>query len=350
VELGTIILTGATGSKAAGRRLPDASATGHSHASQNNHPVALWDVLGKSVLQRKVEQLRHAGAQLISIASSQVGGSLEEYAEQWEKAFFDLVRSGAERVLIVSAGIYSEVDIDDFVRFHLAGGSQVSNVLDDEGPLGISLIEAKCADRDLCSFRNRLAAFSSCSSSYEFKGYCNRLTGPSDYRTLVRDALWGRCQLKPDGREVYTKVWCADGARVSASAQIFGPAYVGARARVRAGTLIAPGTAIEQRAEVDCGTVVENSSILPRTYLGPGLHVSQSIVSGSRLVHLGRNLDVELAATGLLGRTGPGTSLRVLEGLSSLLGSFGNGSSVGASTSSRSPASVDWARSNGFFD
>jgi hypothetical protein len=68
------------------------------------------------------------------------------------------------------------------------------------------------------------------------------------------------------------------------------------------------------------------------------------------LVHLGRNLDVELAATGLLGRTGPSTSLRVLEGLSSLLGSFGSGSSVGASTSSRSPASVDWARSNGFFD
>jgi hypothetical protein len=33
-----------------------------------------------------------------------------------------------------------------------------------------------------------------------------------------------------------------------------------------------------------------------------------------------------------------------------LLGSFGSGSSVGASTSSRSPASVDWARSNGFFD
>jgi hypothetical protein len=350
VELGTIIIAGASHPKMPGHLLPCAARQGHTFAPSSSYPAAFWDVLGKSVLQRSVEQLRDAGSQLVSVVSSKTDDAADEGAEQWERAFFDLVRNGAERVLVISAGIYNEVDIHEFVSFHLANRSNVSNVLDERGPLGISLIEAKCADGDLRLFRNRLAAFSSCSSSYEFDGYCNRLTDPSGYRALVRDALWGRCRLKPDGREVSPGVWCASGARVSASAQIVGPAYVGLRARVRAGALIAPGTAIEQRSEVDCGTVVENSSILPRSYLGPGLHVSQSVVSGSRLFHLTRNIDVELAETGLLGRKGPSTRMRVLESLGSLLGGFGITSSVGASTSSRTPASVDWARSNGFFD
>jgi hypothetical protein len=349
VELGTIIITGTTHSKMPGHLSSPAAPQARTLAQNNSHPVALWDLLGKSVLQRTSERLRRTAGQLISVASNQSAAPPDGSPEQWEKDFLEFVRNGAERVLVVSSAIYSEVNFDEFVRFHLANGSQVSNVLDEQGPLGISLIEAKCADGDLSSFRNRLGAFSSCSSSYEFAGYRNRLAGPADYRALVRDALWGRCELKPEGREVSPGVWCGNGARVSASVQIIGPAYIGYRARVRAGVLLAPGTAIEQRSEVDCGTVVENSSILPRSYLGPGLHVSQSVVSGSRVIHLGRNIDVELSSTGLLGRTGPSVPLRALEAVGSLLGAFGSNRSI-ASTSSRTPASVDWARSNGFFD
>jgi hypothetical protein len=350
VELGTIIIAGASHPKIAGRLLSQAGRNGHGGAAGGNYPVALWDLLGKSVLQRSVEQMRGIGTQLISVAATDKAATPVTDAEPWERALLDYVRSGAERVLVISAGIYSEVDIDQFLRFHRDNGSQVSNVSDEAGPLGISVIEAKCASGDLGSFRNRLAAFSSCSSSYEFNGYSNRLKNPSDYRALVRDALSNRCQLKPMGREVASGIWCASGARVSASAQVLGPAYIGDRARVRAGVLIAPGTAIEQRSEVDCGTVVESSTILPRSYVGPGLHVSQSVVSGSRLVHLARNIDVELAQTGLLGRSGPSTPARVWERLGSFMGAFGSDNGVGSTSSSRTPASVDWARGNGFFD
>jgi NDP-sugar pyrophosphorylase family protein len=347
VELGTIIIAGASHPRTPGQRLGT-----HAHISppDSDHPVALWDVLGKSVLQRTVDRLRALGTQLVTVASGQGAATANGTTEPWERAFLDYVRNGAERVLVISAGIYSEVDFSDLLKFHRGSGSQVANVVDDQGPLGIFVIEAKCADGDLQSFRNRLAAFASCSSSYEFNGYSNRLNGIQDYRSLVRDALAGRSQIKPVGRETAPGVWCGAGARVSTAAQIFGPAYIGCRTRIRAGALVTSGTSIEQRSEVDCGTVVENSSILPRTYLGPGLHVSQSVVSGSRLVHLGRNIDVELADTGLLGRTGPSTPVRVLQTLGSFLGAFGSQSKIGASTSSRTPASVDWARSNGFFD
>ena len=346
MELGTIIIAGATHPDMSGRGLTASASRNHSSLPRT-YPVALWDLLGKSVLQRIVDRVREAGAQLVSVVASEDPTGSDE--EAWEKAFLDYARNGVERVLLVSLGAYSEFQLPELLRAHLANHSQLTHLSDEQGPLGISLIESRCAQGDPPSVRSRLAAFSSCSFTYEFRGYSNRLTGPADYRCLVQDALAGRCQIKPVGQEVRPGIWCGGGARVSASARILAPAYIGQRARVRAGVFIAPGTSVEQRSEVDCGTVIRNSSILPHTYLGPGLHVSQSVISGSRVVHLGRKIDVELAHTGLLGHKGASTHSRVLASLGSFFGAFGGDLGTSVSTPSRTPASVDWVRSNGFF-
>ena len=345
VELGTIVIAGAM-PNVSGQPL---SGTGkHSLSSlPRSYPVALWELLGKSVLQRIVDRLRGTGEQLVSVVPNEGGSAADE--EAWERTFLEYAHHGVERILLVSLGAYSEFQLDDLLAFHRSTNSQVTNLTDEQGALGISLIEAKCANGGASSLRSRLSAFSSCSSTYEFNGYSNRLADPGDYRRLVQDALAGRCEIKPVGQEIRPSTWCGSGARVSALARVFAPAYIGLRARVHAGALVASGTSIEQRSEVDCGTVVQNSSILPRTYLGPGLHVSQSVVSGSRVVHLGRKIDVELAHTGLLSRKGPSAPSRMLESLGSFFGAFGTDFGPGMSTPSRTPASVDWVRSNGFF-
>jgi hypothetical protein len=346
VELGTIIVAGAVHPNTSGQLLHGAGDHSHSSVSRS-YPVALWDLLGKSVLQRIIDRLRGAGAQLVSVVAADRISGVDE--EAWERAFLEYCHNGVERILLVSLGAYSEFQLDQLLDFHRTTHCQVTNISDEQGSLGISLIEAKCADGGPSSLRNRLSAFSSCSSTYEFNGYSNRLSDPADYRRLVQDALAGRCEIKPIGQEIRPGIWCANGARVSALARVFAPAYIGLRTRIRAGALIGPGTSVEQRSEVDCGTVVQNSSVLPRTYLGPGLHVSQSVVSGSRLVHLARKIDVELAHTGLVSRKGPSAPSRVLESLGSFFGAFGTDFGPGVSTPSRTPASVDWVRSNGFF-
>jgi hypothetical protein len=346
VELGTIIIAGAMHPNMSGQFLPGSGSRSHSSLPPS-YPVALWDLLGKSVLHRIIDRIRFAGEQLVSVVPSEAASGA--YAEAWERTFLEYARNGVERILLVSLGAYSEFHLDSLVDFHRSSQCQVTNVADEQGSLGISLIEAKCADGGSASLRNRLSAFSSCSSTYEFNGYSNRLADPADYRRLVQDALAGQCEIKPVGQEIRPGIWCGNGARVSALARVLAPAYIGLRTRIHAGALIASGTSIEQRSEVDCGTVVQNSSILPRTYLGPGLHVSQSVVSGSRLVHLVRKIDVELAHTGLLGRKGPSAPSRVLESLGAFFGAFGADFGPGVSTPSRTPASVDWVRSNGFF-
>jgi hypothetical protein len=58
---------------------------------------------------------------------------------------------------------------------------------------------------------------------------------------------------------------------------------------------------IEHHAEVDCGTVVENSTVLPYTYIGAGLDVMHSVVGFHRLNHILRKADVEISDRRLVG-------------------------------------------------
>jgi hypothetical protein len=348
VELGTIIIAGNIQPKNSGQISRSNGTRNPSTLSTTSYPIAFWDLLGHSVLQRTIERLRRFGVQLISVFNNEESVASISHGEAWEKAVLDHARNGVERILLITLGAYTELDVDDLMRFHLAHDCRVTNVSDGQEPLGITLMESKCVADHGTPLRNRLTALVSCSCNYEYTGFANRLASPADYRQLVQDALAGRCQIQPIGKEIQPGIWIADYARIPRSVRVLGPCYIGTRTRIRPGCLIAPGTALERQCEIDCGTVVENSTILPSTYLGPGLHVSNSLISGSRLVHLGRRLDVELGDTGLLGWTQNPASLRMLAALSSLF-AFGGAPGVRVPTPSRAPASLDYIRSNGFF-
>ena len=58
---------------------------------------------------------------------------------------------------------------------------------------------------------------------------------------------------------------------------------------------------MEHHAEVDCGTVVEDSTVLPFTYIGAGLDVVHSVSGFHHLTDLPRNTEVEIKDGKLLG-------------------------------------------------
>ena len=345
MELGTIIVTGHSHVKSG------SSARSNGNGSRNlssDSPIVFWDVLGRSVLQRTINRLRNFGISLISVFNNE-DYSGKSQAEPWEKAVLDYARSGVDRILLISLGAYAEVDFNDLLRFHRQSPCPVTNVSDDQGPLGISVVDGKAAVDGGALLRSRLSALASCSSSYDFSGYANRLASAADYRRLALHGLAGLCELDPVGQQIGPGLWVGEGVRINKSARVIGPAYIGAGSRLRAGVFVAGGASIERHCDIDCGTVIENSSVLPKTYLGPGLHVNQSVVSGSRLIHLGRNLEVELADTNLLGWSGNRASRRILETLGSLF-TFGSEPSPALSTPPRAPASLDYVRSHSFFD
>jgi hypothetical protein len=323
-----------------------------SHAGNNastlssSSPIVCWDLLGESVLRRTVSQLRDGGVQLVSV----VEGNAPQHNSQsqpWERAVLDYVRSGVEQILLLDLNAYTEINIYELLKFHRDNGCPVTNVADDRGLLGTTVLSASVLDHE-SDISGRLSALSSCSSTFEYSGFVHRLSSAADYRQLVHYVLAGACSAKPVAAEIQPGVWIGRGARVHSSVRVLGPCFLGPKTRVKAGSVIASGTAIERECEIDCGTVVDTASILPRTYVAPGLRISNAVVQGSRFIHLGRKLEVELGVTGLLASTENRASRRLLDTLGSVF-AFG-GSAVDLPTPSRAPASLDYVRGNGFLE
>ena len=340
MELSAIIIVGQKSGNTLAARVAS-EGTPRPNQVAKARPIVSWDFLGQSVLRRTVERLRDSGVQLISVLDSD---TLVD-SQTFQKAVSDHTRAGVEHILIVELNAYCEFNLNELLTFHRQSGCPLTNMVDDRGPLGITLLSTAALDGN-SSVSNRLSALASCSATFEFSGFVHRLSTAADYRELVRFALAGICQAKPVGVEIKPGVWLGEEAQLNSSVRAFAPCFIGAKAKVRAGAVIAPGSAIERFSEIDCGTVVEASSILPHTYVAPGLRLSNAVVHGGRYIHLGRNLELELGATGLLDSTERRSSRRLLQTLGSLF-SFGN-PGLDLPTPSRAPASLDYVRSNTF--
>jgi NDP-sugar pyrophosphorylase family protein len=204
---------------------------------------------------------------------------------------------GLQTLLVVRLGPYVELDVNDFLRFHRETSSPVTQVFDRHGSLDLLAIEAAHL-RDRMSTVRR--SFKS-RARYLFGGWVNRLRDIRDFRQLAKDALLGRVGIRPMGREIAANVWVNEDAWVEESAQIIGPAYIGKNSRVRANCTISGASSIEQECEVDCGTIVDDCCILPRTYLGMALKVHNAVASEHTLFHLGRNVQLHLHDRRLMG-------------------------------------------------
>jgi hypothetical protein len=337
VELGTIIVSGH--SEPNPSILASHSNGNHSRAA--GYPIVSWDLLGRSILTRTVERLKRCGIPLVSVVKCSDNAEGRTQLTARDKAVLDYARQGVRRILLIEFGPYVEFDLLDLLRFHLDRRSPVTGVSNEKGPLGITLLEAQYVAKGGLNFSNQLPAYFSCSSSYEFSGFVSQLSGPDDYRDLVQCALAGGCAIKPEGKEVQPGIWIAPTAKLHSSVRILGPAYIGAHTRIQPGAMIGKGSSIEQQCEIECGTLIHDSTVLPSTYIGPGLNVSKSVVNGSRLFHLGRNLDVQLGETGLIGWTVNHSSRRLLTSLGSL---FVLKDAPELSTPSRAAASLNYVR------
>ena len=305
-------------------------------------PAASCDVLGQSIMDRVVARLRGFGAQRISIisegklaactatsanASLYRAGSTPGFWPAWDSVVSEYLNQGIETLLLVRLGPYVELDLLDLLRFHRETASPLTQVYNGQTALDLVVVDSARLQDGKGSFRSRLSALIPQRQRYSFTGYANRLAEPADFRRLVQDALFGRCAIRPIGREVRAGIWYGENASVDRSATIRAPAFIGAETCIEASCTISGASALERQCEVDCGTTVDNCCVLPGTYLGMGLNVRHALVKGSRLFHLNRNIEVEIGDSRLIGTTSP--SRQLSRRARSVLGSNGTfGSSL----------------------
>lgn len=318
-------------------RRPELEGAAGEEERIRNLPLALCDVLGRPVLHRVIERLQAQDVPAVSVIADcdmgvwpclptlKVPGLTWMRAEEeqmWraaEQAFSDYAQAGADVVLVMRLGPYTELEVEPLLQFHLSSHNHVTAVADTHGvALGIYAVSASRRNEAAYLLRHRLQETRTACTTYRFHGYCNRLINPHDLRQLAVDGLMQRAQIEPVGSQIKPGVWVGPGARIHRRARVLTPAYIGPHARVRAAAVITRCSVLEHHAVVDCGSVIEDVTLLPYTYAGPGLDLMHSLVGFRRLWHLKRAVEVEIADPKLIGMASTHAPVRAVGSLLSL--------------------------------
>ena len=297
-------------------------------------PLAIYDVLGKTVLERTVQRLLHFGiSHVVTVCDQKTASSLDarvtsacnvvlEERGLWrcaEAIFNDFVQKGAELVLVIRLGAYTELDYEDFIQFHLEQHARATVAVDSRGSrIGTVAICASRRNDASYLFRHNMEEFRMPCEQYVFRGYLNRLITAGDLRQLSVDALLQRNQLQPAGKEIRPGVWAGPLARIHPRARVVAPAYIGAHAKLRASAVVTRFSSVEHHAVIDCGTVIENTSVSPYTYIGAGLDVNYSVVGSNRISNLRRNVEVEIKDPKLVSTISASAPLRAMREVAAL--------------------------------
>ena len=284
-------------------------------------PIACLDVLGMPVVERVQLRLQHFGISRITVIGPPrianepfTQGSSGEGLEVWresdgeqywqaaEDAFEKCLQGGADLVLVLRIGPYAEIDYEDLIQHHLHKHGAVTTVVDSNGNRLDQFVLNASAQADAATlFGSRMRNLRKDREPFRVTGYVNQLRDASDLRRLGVEGLLGKNSILPQGRQIKPGVWVQRSASIHRKARIVAPAFIGAGARIRALAVITRGSVVEHHAEVDCGTVIEDSTVLPFTYVGAGLDVVHSVSGFHRLTDLPRNTEVEIKDDKLLG-------------------------------------------------
>jgi hypothetical protein len=319
---------------------PSAESASPLHSFAGVH-AALLDVLGNPVLYTVVDRLRRFGVSAVSVVvddrpdtarlvkrmtRSEVRWVFAPAHQMWraaENSFCELAQAGAELVLVLRLGPYAEIDYETLLQFHIDQRARVTPVCRSNGaPLDTFVISASRRNDAAFLFRHQLKNLRTPCTGFIFRGYLNELRDLLDLRCLAVDGLLLRNEVVPAGLQVRPGIWVAAGARIQRGARILAPAFIGERAKVRAGAVVTRCSTVEHHCEVDCGSVVEDASVLPYSYIGAGLDVCHSVVGHKRLAHLRRNVVVDITDAKLIGMSSPYAPLRALGSAASLASFF----------------------------
>lgn len=275
------------------------------------YPLACYEILGDTILQRTLNALRAAGIEQQTVLMEESGSeclfpartpSVGQFFSAWEASIAQQLEDGAEVLFLIRLGAYLDLNFAQLLEFHRKSADVLTQVYDHKSAFDVAVVNTSQLRGDSGSYRGRLSSLIPYHKRYQFTGYTNRLREPQDLRRLAHDALLRRNSIRPVGEEVAPEVWMGDGATLDSSARISAPVYIGARTRVKGSCLINGATNIERDCEVDYGTTVTNSCVLPETYLGIGLNFVHSIVMANKLFHLDRNVEVEISDRNLVAK------------------------------------------------
>jgi hypothetical protein len=259
-------------------------------------PWTCMNLLGKSPLHRFKESLKQAGFESVSVVvnhseSPSIDIPVAPVVDLATARLAHYKREGFETVLISRLGPYVELSFDEMFEVHQQCGEGITRVATEQGLLDVWMLDCARFGNDQPILPALRAANP---PTYQSQRYVNPLESAGDLRRLVVDSFNSRCCLRPEGNEIKPGVWICEGAQIERSARIVAPAFIGRAVQISEDCLVTRCSNIEHDSFVDFGTAVEDSSIMPNSYIGIGLDLSHSIVDGRYLSNLRHNVTLQI--------------------------------------------------------
>ena len=297
-------------------------------------PLTTVDVLGRPVALRIADRLLRYGVSTVYIVgrvdrlknAAEIPpevqlASADEHGlwRECESIFGTATQNDAEAVIVQRVGPYLELDYDDLIAFHLERRNRVTPVRGCGGALDVFCISASRRNDAAFLFRHQLQEARTPSASYRYNGYCNLVLSGADLRRLAIEGFEGKIDVPPSGRQLRPGVWTGEDARIERGARVLAPAYIGAHAVVHPGAVVTRFSSIEHHAEVDCGTVIEDATVLPYTRVGAGLDLAHAVAGNQRVLNLPRNVEIEIADPRLMSKLSEHAPVRALSAIAAAL-------------------------------
>jgi NDP-sugar pyrophosphorylase family protein len=302
-------------------------------------PIFLIDVLGKSILQRTMENFATLGfGEVLVVAEKELAASrllkdriagarvvAAEPSQIWRTAEqqFELLAEDSTHILIVRLNAYLELNWEDLLQHHRSHGNKATRVIADGEFVDVCLVNSSRRNDAAYLLRNGMKQSRTDCTPYEVSTsggeYVNLLRHEADLRRLASDALHHNCQLAPAGTEIRPGIWAAKDSQIDKRARLVAPIFIGSRARICPGAVITRGSSIERHTVIGNKTVVENGTVLPYTNLGPGLDVSHSLVGERHVFNLQRNVCTPIQDPRLVSRVPVSAGVRTLFSVAKLL-------------------------------
>lgn len=273
-------------------------------------PLGCVEVLGRSVVDRILDALHRSAfdrvvvlvdnTQAWPVETNQPMPSTRCVQDPWAEVALELhscKSAGIDAVVLISPSAYAEINVGDLLQCHRDENAFITRAISDTRPLDVWVVDPSRLDSSEDLVR-RLSS-SEC-RAYPVNGYVNFLDHPRDLRRLVVDCFNSTCHFRPEGHEIRPGVWMNDGVDLHRGARIVAPAFLGRGSRIEEQCLITRCSNVEQNCHVDYGTVVEDSSILPNTYVGIGLDISHAIVHGNTLLNMEREVTLQISDQGVI--------------------------------------------------
>jgi anti-sigma B factor antagonist len=319
VRLGAIVAVGTLGEAVSqeGRRptLLEESA----NSLWLEKPLPCVEIAGRSIAERMIQRFVAAGVEDVSVLVTSndempkfrdsFGNAIvhvevvKDLTSAIQRKLIEFSNAELDHSFICSASAYAETDLLDFFYFHREARQAITQAFDCHGALALWV--ADCTAASASTFDALLIPSKTPRATYFIREYVNRITHPRDLRQFAEDCLRGRCESRPSGKQARPGVWMDEKADVHRKARIVAPAYIGRGSEIKADAVITRFSTIEKDCCVDCGTVVEDSSILANTNVGIWLDVCYSVVSGNKLFSLARDAAIEISDASIM-RPGSG--------------------------------------------